>query len=313
MKNVALPLYRDALQTIVSIVGRVDEAELLLEASVFHAAGQETGARLSRLQLYMKMSEQLPSEAAWIKLQEWANLRKTGVPIQYLTGEQSFLDHTYCVGPGVLIPRPETELLLMTAWSYLKGLKGLKDPLLGFEIGLGSGVLSVELISKLPDLVMLASEVSEKARQYAVCNANRVLNSGDVSRLKILSVSNPLNVFEPFHGNDFADFIITNPPYLLETQFEGPEELEEQVRQYEPPEALFAPASDPLYFYRSIADNAYQFLKRGGFVFAEVPHERAKKVFSLFDSSHSSEFQWQAQLLNDLTGRERILVARLSS
>lgn len=102
--------------------------------------------------------------------------RAHGKLLQHLTGVQVFLDHEYEVGPEVLVPRPETEVLVRAAMDQLK------EPQFGLELGIGSGVISIELLSHFESLTILASELSAEARDLALRNRNRILASPSSSR-----------------------------------------------------------------------------------------------------------------------------------
>jgi release factor glutamine methyltransferase len=275
------------------------EAEQLVMA----AYRQATGTKLNRVDFYTRMRDAFPPQAAHLVL-VWCNSRAEGKLLQHFTGVQVFLDHEYQVGPDVLVPRPETEVLLVSAAAELLGNQ--VTPSLGMEIGIGSGILSIELLVRFPGLRMFASEVSPEARKRAQENALQILGDGPKGqqRLKILPALDPSDVWEAFSSEvtpGSADFVISNPPYLI--QGEG---IEPEVAMYEPHVALFAPAKDPLYFYRKIAEQASNFLKPRGFAFAEMPHERASEIGALF--SHAS---WDVHLIEDLNQRQRVLVGRL--
>jgi release factor glutamine methyltransferase len=295
----ALSVAREILGASPELVARgtiPTEAEQLVEAAYRKA----TGKRLSRLDLFARAADRFP-DAAGDHLLILAGTRAEGRPLQHLTGVQVFLNHEYEVGPDVLVPRPETEVLVQQA---LQDLKSLNDPpVLGLEIGTGSGIISIELLSELPSLRMIASELTAEAEQRARINATRILGVG-VSRFQIVRANQPLEVWQPFEGalqNQRADFIISNPPYLALT-----DAIDDEVIRHEPSTALFAPQSDLVYFYRAVASGAHQFLRSGGLVFMEIAHERAEETRKVFDASG-----WNVRILPDLTQRDRVLVATL--
>ena len=264
------------------------------------------GANLDGSEFFSKVSAE--------KLFKLAQQRVEGVPLQYLIGVQWFRDHEYEVSPAVLIPRPETEVLLDTVFKELAAAQIM--PELGLEIGLGSGVLSIELLSHFPRLRMIASELTDAACRVARRNADKILGpeSRDVNgeRLRLVrpeSASEVLEVFERQEAqmtlelgeSGAADFILSNPPYLAEES-----EVDADVLLYEPHEALFAPKGEPLYFYKNIMNRGRERLKPSGFVFVELPHERSQLILKQF-----MEKGWFAKTVPDLTGRDRVLVARL--
>ena len=282
--------------------GWVDlEAELLLCA----AYRQMTGVSLSRIQLFLQMQDPYPQKA-WDYLLELSEQRAQGKILQHLTGFQVFLDHEYEVGPDVLVPRPETELLLEYASNTLSSMK--YGPILGLEIGLGSGIISIELLSQFPQLKMIASELSPAARARGLTNAYKILGEDRLllNPLTILPVQDPLEVFCPFEGEMLqlkADFLISNPPYLSSHDL-----VDSEVFNYEPHQALYAPEGDSLYFYRVIAEEAVKVLKSNAFVFIELPHNRALLIAELFEKRG-----WRVKIQKDLAGLDRILIARLGA
>ncbi len=269
------------------------EARCLIQAAYF----QEEGRSLSSFDFYSGAMGEFSPRAAQTALQ-WARQRASGIPLQHLTGVQVFGENEYAVGPEVLIPRPETEILLRSALVEL----ATRPPRLGLEIGLGSGVLSIELLAYFPALRILASELTPAARVLARKNAEKILGNAS-DRLQILIADESAHVWEPFEqvGASQADFLISNPPYLGEVS-----EVTAEVLAHEPREALFAPPQDLLFFYREIAQGARKFIRSSGFVFMEVPHERASDILKLFKKP-----QWDARILPDLSQRPRVLIAKL--
>lgn len=259
------------------------------------------GRKISRLQFYSELQNKIPREVLASVL-KGAKARAGGKLLQHITGFQQFLDHEYEVSAEVLIPRPETELLCEIAIKMLS--MNQISPKLGVEIGVGSGVLSIELLKKFGNLRMYASDVNLKAIQMTSQNAVLILGSErhERERLRLIWVQDSKQVCEPFYEMpNLADFLITNPPYLVEDQ---ECEFSDEVIQNEPKEALFAPSQNPLYFYEQIASQAQKILNPSGKVFAELPHERAEAILKLF-----TNYQWNARILQDLTERDRILIA----
>ncbi|MGK5087405.1 HemK family protein methyltransferase [Bdellovibrionota bacterium FG-2] len=263
------------------------------------------GRVLSRLKLFSSFGAREPRrEGEWISrlALEWASevavQRVSGHPLQHLLGFQTFLDHEYEVGPEVLIPRPETELLVLTVIAALEQTSGAA---LGFEIGLGSGAISIELLAKFSSLRMVASELSDAAIGVAQKNVTRILGAGALgTRLQILKERDALAVGEALVGQH-ADFLVSNPPYLTRG-----DAIERQVLDNEPSEALFAPEGKPLYFYEEILRLAPVLLKPGASVYLELAAERAQEISQLFVAPG-----WQVTVHRDLNGLERVLEARI--
>lgn len=299
---------RDALTLAKEVLS--SNAELLKKGVVMPEAEQIVlsalrsvkGTAFSRVELYVNDLVAITADVSR-RVLYLAEERARGKLLQHLTGAQAFLDHEYDVGPDVLVPRPETEVLVTLAIGKLS--QASEPPLLGLELGIGSGIISIELLSRYPKLRMLASELAEGAQQRARRNADRILEAErkDPARLKILAVEDRLSVWEPFEEmllGQKADFLISNPPYLLDQ-----DEVDREVLLEEPQAALFAPPEDPLYFYSRIAEGASRHLRAGGFVFLEIPHQRSAKIKELF-----SPEQWDTQIYPDLNQRDRVLVAQ---
>lgn len=233
------------------------------------------------------------------KLNQAIAKRKQGTPLQHLTGVQVFLEHEYAVSPEVLIPRPETEMLVSYAIDDLTDRGFASRACLGFELGLGSGVISIELLAKFSKLRMTASEASAGALTIAALNQSRILGESSRDRLTIVPVSDPLWVWQPFSASGRADFFISNPPYVSQT-----DPIETSVQKYEPSTALFPPR-DPLYFYEQIAMGLRDHLNPGGCAYLEISEFRSAEIASLFEAQG-----WVIEVLPDLNERDRILVVR---
>jgi release factor glutamine methyltransferase len=238
-----------------------------------------------------------------MKISEWTTRRLAGEPLQYITGRQVFLNHEYQVGPGVLIPRPETEVLVESVLTKLRRLD-TDLPIRGFELGLGSGIISIELLSQLDCLQMKATDVSlvlskaPFARIYAQINAENILGVNYRDRLEIVEIVNPDLTLEPVSGDKF-DFIVSNPPYV-----DRADEVALDVLTHEPHGALYPLEQGSNFFYEALARLAPQCLKPGGFIALEIPHQRAEPLRNLFEASFV-----KVEMIKDLTSRNRVLIA----
>lgn len=312
MESKKSPSFRTALERareILSSSQRLVEASLVeteAEQLALAAYRKVTGRSISRLDFYSTPGRDF-SPSAFLLLEDWCRERAAGKILQHLTEVQAFLGHEYEVGSEVLVPRPETELLVIEACEVLKSMDQEKREL-GIEIGLGSGAISIELLASFPEMRIFASEVSPKAEAMAIRNARRILGPKWQKRLKILRAPNAMNVlgaFESLQGRK-VDFLISNPPYLSIQ-----DEVDADVLAGEPHEALFPdsdPCADPLLFYREIAAKAEQYVRPGGWVFFEISHDRAQATAALFTSRG-----WAARLVDDLTGRKRVLEVQLAT
>ena len=296
---------------------RTAEAEATtLACAALLRAGQPGLPDPTRSGIWMAADREVPAVVA-VQIRSWAEGRASGKILQHLTREQAFLDHLYEVGPEVLVPRVETEVLAVTAIEVLEELPSA--PTLGFEVGLGSGVLSIELLHRFPALRMVATERSLQARALAERNAVHVLGHDRAQALTVLDVERAEEVLAPLERwvlqtGLHADFFVSNPPYLAR---ESLEETDAEVREQEPLLALFPEAGlpggeDPLVFYRHFASGLGQLLKAGAPLFLELAAERAPETAALFEAAEDrGQRLWtDVRLCSDFTGLERFLVAR---
>jgi release factor glutamine methyltransferase len=280
------------------------------EQIVVAAYRKATGQALSRMDLFTRLQDRFP-ETAGETVIIYASARAEGKILQHLIGYQTFLDHEYEVGPDVLVPRPETEFLVAIALDEIGRQFPVRgQPFMGLEIGLGSGAIAIEILARFPGARIFASELTSEAEARAKTNARRILNQSavDSARLKILRANDPLEVWQPFERaraegvfTEPMQFLISNPPYLANEQ-----EVEPEVLNQEPKTALFGPAHDPAHFYREIAKGARKFLEPGAPVYLEIPHERAALIEGIFTIEG-----WKTRIAKDLSGRDRVLSARL--
>lgn len=266
------------------------EAEQVLLAFL-----REKGDVRSRADLFLAPLPALEASGL-AEIHALATRRRNGEPLQHVLGFQQFLGHEYKVGPGVFIPRPETECLVEVCAAWLRAHPRANR---GFEIGLGSGIVSIELLSAFPSLTMVATEVSPSALRYAQRNADLLLHERKASLTTVLTPSH--EILESFAARGRADFLVSNPPYLSPL-----DSIDDEVRCHDPREALFPESLDPNHFYRRIAGGAQGLLREGGAVFVELDSDRAREIQALFE-----EQGWRTTVTPDLTGRMRVLAAEL--
>lgn len=238
-----------------------------------------------------------------------ANERIKGIPLQHITGNQYFFEHDYSVNSHVLIPRPETEILISNVIDYIK--KTWKNSPFRFaELGLGSGVLSSEILFHFKAAIGIASEVSPQAIALARENLDRVVGiSNWEERFSILEPGDTHIGFEIFEDYKPMDLIVSNPPYVSVH-----DDIEAEVLRHEPHTALFpmigaaneGEKENPNYFYESFLYHHKKILKPDGIAFFEIPHERAQAIEHEF---HNAGFT-RVSIVNDLTGRARVLIAQ---
>ncbi len=213
-------------------------------------------------------------------------------PVQYVLGHAWFCGHRFAVRPGVLIPRPETELLVQTALELGRGMDGVAAPEV-LDIGTGSGCIAISMA--LAGCRVTAMDISEDALGIAMENA---------SALNAEVVFNHENILHPSPADGQWDVIVSNPPYVC---LHEAEDMERNVLDYEPHNALFVPDTDPLIFYRAIASYAMSHLSVGGWLCLEINQAYANEMRGLLSSFGFKDIV----VLQDQYGKDRIAYAHL--
>lgn len=214
-------------------------------------------------------------------------------PLQYILGEEIFCGLPFKVNPRVLIPRPETEeLVLWIADEY-----GERENLSVLDIGTGSGCIAVSVAKKLKLPQVSAYDVSPEALEVAQHNAQQ--NGVEMSFIQKDVLSDE---FLQARGAEF-DIIVSNPPYVCESE---KAQMELNVLGYEPSLALFVEDANPLVFYRNIALFARQNLKPGGALFFEINQAYGPEMKALLAELGFMEIE----LRQDIFGNDRMIKAR---
>ena len=218
--------------------------------------------------------------------------RAARAPLQYLLGTQEFRGLDMAVTPDVLIPRPETELLVEEA---LQAVVGIAEPVLA-DVGTGSGCIAVAIACECPEATIYALDISAAALAVAQFNTAR---HGARARIRFLQA----DLLEAFCVAEAFDVIVSNPPYIPEGEVEG---LQPEVARYEPRVALAA-GPDGLAFYHRLLRDAPPLLKPGGRLIMELGCGQADAVArparecGAFDS---------VECRKDAAGIARVLIAR---
>jgi release factor glutamine methyltransferase len=248
----------------------VDEPRLAAELLLAEALG------CKRIELYLRY-DQVPTPAQRSAYREMVRAAAEHKPIAHLTGHREFYSLDFIVTPDVLIPRPETELLVERALAYCREHPRERFHLL--DVGTGSGCIAVTIAKRQPAVHAVGTDVSAAALAVAARNAER---HGVKDRLRLIQADMlelPAEVV-PEHG---FDLILSNPPYVAQGERER---LPENVRQYEPGVALFGGA-DGLQAYHRISRDVGRFLRPGGTLIVEVGYEQADAVQALLAAGGS--------------------------
>ena len=263
-----------------------DTARLDAEVLLAYARG------CSRIQLYTAYDEILP-EAARQKMRDLVKRRVNAEPVAYLVGTKEFYSLAFEVTRDVLIPRPDTELLVM---ETLRLVKEIQTPSI-LELGVGSGCISTAIAVNHKSARVVGVELHPPTLQVAQRNLERHKVSERVE-LRLGDLFGPLKQGEQF------DVLVSNPPYVPTAEIET---LAPNVKNHEPHRALDG-GPEGLDFIRRIVTEAPIFIKPGGWVLIEFSPEQADAVLALFTQAGSAYDQ--TAIVNDLSQQPRMLRAR---
>jgi release factor glutamine methyltransferase len=245
---------------------------------------------LPRVKLYSQWDRPLESTEVQ-RYREIIVKRVQGLPLAYLTGKKSFLSWDFIVNPVVLIPRPETEILVEAACDLLKSRSAIR----GIDVGTGSGAIVIALAKLLPTSVWYATDISTEALNVAAENARRL---GVDSRITFLvgDLLEPILTQAPSISK--FDLIVANPPYIPTAEINN---LQTEVRQ-EPLVALDG-GSDGLALYRRLIPQVVEAISSDGYLIMEHGDDQRIQLETLAKAEG-----FTSQSLLDLAGRDRVLI-----
>ena len=275
------------------VVDPLVDAELL----VLHASG------IDRLRAYMDNPE--ADHRLLSRINRLVKRRAAGEPLQYIIGHVDFLGLEIRVGKGVLIPRPETEMLVEEAIKTVKrnalSVKSSEQNPSAFslqssavlDLCTGSGCIALALAREFPDAKVYASDVSAKTLKYARDNAER----NAIRNVTFMKGS----LFAPVSVHMSFDLITANPPYIMTSDISG---LQREVREWEPLRALDG-GEDGLDFYRKIFSKAAGYLKACGWIFFELGFGQSEGVAEIAGGAGFKNIE----MIKDFAGIDRVLKA----
>lgn len=277
--------------------------EALQWASSFlseHKRDENAGELLLRFFLHMDRSTLLSNlreeldQDVFSRFQDAVRLHAEGRPIQYIMGFEEFYGRTFLVNEHVLIPRPETEELVLGAIERMEGLFGKKRLVDVVDVGTGSGAIAITLKLERPELQVTASDISEDALEVAAKNAQQL--SAEVQFEKG-------DLLQPFleKGQKF-DVVISNPPYI---PLGDKADMSIVVTDHEPHGALFA-GEDGLDLYRRLAQELPFVLKEKALVGFEVGAGQSKAVTELLQQAFPAA---KIETVYDINGKDRMVFA----
>ena len=259
------------------------EAEILLA----HALG------FKRIELYTN-HEKIVTPAELVKFKAMIQRRSQHEPIAYITGNQPFMSLEFHVDRNVLIPRPETEMLVEQVVSCSSAKGGTSCQLL-VDIGTGSGCIAISLAKFLPAVKVIGTDASPAALAIAHKNAE-THKVADRCEFRLG------NLFEPIH--ETSDIIISNPPYIPSKEIDG---LMTDVKDWEPREALDG-GEDGLDYIRKIIAEAPDHLNPNGMLLLEIGFDQGERVKKLAEGIGKYT---EIKIIKDLNGSDRVLKANL--
>jgi release factor glutamine methyltransferase len=233
----------------------------------------------------------LISDVDTAKLKSALSQLKKGTPVQYVTGKALFRGLNFSVGPGVLIPRPETEELV--DWILENCLEASIE-LKILDVGSGSGCIPVALARELPKAQIHGLEKSEDALGYAKQNA---------AENGVSVIWHHLDMLNPGKLPCSFEIIVSNPPYIPNSEYHA---MHPNVRDFEPEMALFVPDNDPLKFYKAIVSLSDVSLLKGGWLYLEIHENLYREVEVLLKKSRYQE----VQVKSDIFGKPRFVRGR---
>jgi release factor glutamine methyltransferase len=281
----------------------IDSPRLCAEMLLSQVIGCE------RLRLYMEV-DRPASPAERDRLRELVQRVGKSEPIQYVLGEAWFFGLRFRVTPDTLVPRPSTETLVEHILQQARetteppdeGVENTtpnRDDLLIADVGVGSGAISIALAKQMKSCTIVASDICENALAVARENAREHKVE---DRIEFLTGS----LLEPFAAHQSCglfDFLVSNPPYISDREWE---DVEANVQDYEPVTALRAGA-DGLDYLRPLIQQAHEILRPGGEIVFEIAASQGAAVMDL--AGHNESLA-DARILKDLEGYDRVLVAR---
>ncbi|MEZ5016732.1 MAG: peptide chain release factor N(5)-glutamine methyltransferase [Flavipsychrobacter sp.] len=255
-----LAAYNSLKESLLTIYND-GEASFIAHEIMEHITGYNKLQRLTKKEEHFTIEQ----EAAYTKCSKQL---LTGIPMQYVIGHTWFMGHKYIVNSNVLIPRPETEELVQLIADDWKN----KQDITILDIGTGSGCIPISLKQLLPQANVNSCDVSEGALSTAQQNAAALNTDVNFMLLDFLDEIKQATL-------KTYDIIVSNPPYI---PVEYKEQMDSNVKDFEPEVALFVPNNDPLLFYRAIAIFGQKYLTPQGAIYCELHADHALATEQLF-------------------------------
>ncbi|AWE06290.1 peptide chain release factor N(5)-glutamine methyltransferase [Lysinibacillus sp. 2017] len=243
--------------------------------------------------LMMKMHDAMTDEQATL-FQSYIELHVKGQPVQYIMGVEEFYGRTFSVDESVLIPRPETEELIVGSLARMQKLFGETKNLKLADIGTGSGAIAITMKKEQPTLDVTATDLSEAALITAQKNANQL---GAAITFKLGDLTTPIS-------EEKWDIVLSNPPYIA---FDDMKDMSDVVVEHEPHSALFAD-EDGLILYRKLAENLPALMNKPALIGLEIGYTQGQAVAELFKNSFP---QAQVSIVKDINKKDRMVFCEI--
>lgn len=253
--------------------------------------------KINRSEIYLK-SDRLLKKKEKRQLEKMIQERIKKIPLQYITKHQEFMGMDFLVEKGILIPRPETEILVERVLEKLKAIKS-SSKLKIADLGTGSGIIAISIAKFIQDITIYATDISRKSLQLAFKNAKK--HSCEDKIIFLLG-----DLFEPFMGKiekNSLNGIISNPPYINLDDFKL---LPSEIKDNEPEIALYG-GVDGIDYYRKIIKQSPHFLKRDGFIALEVGLNQAKIIKEMILKANN--YRLNVEIFKDYSEIERVVIA----
>lgn len=241
---------------------------------------------------FIKNPDETVNEQTLASFQKLVVRRLAWEPVAYLIGHKEFWSFVLEVNSSVLIPRPDTEVLVEETLDICKEHFHAKIKIL--DIGTGSGAITLALATEIPQALLTATDISAAALITARKNA---LHLNLDKKIEFIEG----NLFEPI--NDLFNVIVSNPPYIAEEDYDN---LPAGVKDYEPVEALQA-GPGGLSFYKKIIEQAPDYLKKDGWLLLEIGAAQGKQIHNILETSGQ---YCDIGIRNDYAGLQRVIKAR---
>ena len=218
-----------------------------------------------------------------------------GRPVQYITGQEEFYGRIFAVDESVLIPRPETEELIVSTIQHMTQLFGRDAHIKLADIGTGSGAIAVTMKKEWPNADVTATDISAVA--LATAQRNATANEADI-HFALGDLTEPIAHMK-------WDVILSNPPYIA---FDEKVEMSDVVLEHEPHSALFA-EEDGLILYRKLAENLPHLMNMPGFIAVEIGYKQGEAVQAMFERAFPTA---EVEVVKDINGKDRIVTCKIN-